>query len=452
MYKFNFYLDKTFKKGVTEQQARTLKKKQKEGKSIKQYLNDSPTAIYIAATINGQYFKVRTMEKILPVYWDNINQRVKPNHPNAFEFNADLQALKTKIDLEYRNLIANNKNVCVSDVKELIKKVIGGIQPKPDSKNIFELWDEFVEEKKKTVKSITIQRYHSVKVHLWEFHKNCYPITIKKITLQFGVDYNNFLHIKRNHLNNTASKSVETVKVFYRWALSHGYAQNYEFLTYKLKFDYSEIVYLTEQELMKLFNLDLITLKSLDKVRDVFCFQSFTGQRFSDIKNLRWDDLKNFGDEWEWHLFQRKGNKSKKIIVPMSKKAISIIKKYPRYCTEVNSLVLPIMCEQVTNRHLKTLCKSAGFNEQITLVKYRGKERVEISKKKWELISTHCARRTFVTLSLEKRMRPEVVQTITGHEDYKVMKRYIKITDKVKNNEFKMAWDLNNNNEWDPNN
>jgi len=45
-----------------------------------------------------------------------------------------------------------------------------------------------------------------------------------------------------------------------------------------------------------------------------------------------------------------------------------------------------------------------------------------------------------VTLSLEKGMRPEVIQQVTGHEDYKVMKRYIKITEKVVKNELLKAW------------
>jgi len=58
----------------------------------------------------------------------------------------------------------------------------------------------------------------------------------------------------------------------------------------------------------------------------------------------------------------------------------------------------------------------------------------------YELISTHTARRTFVTLSLEKGMRPEVVMEITGHKDYKTMKKHIKITSKVKHNEIKNVW------------
>jgi len=172
MYKFNFYLDKTFKKGVSEQDVLALKELSKEGKSIKKYLNDSPTSIYVGATIHGIYFKVRTEEKVLPSYWDSATQSVKPNHPNAFEFNADLQALKAKIDLAYRNARANNLNLSISDTKDLIKKVIHGNMVKPITQGFFGLWEEFIEEKKKTTKASTLERYNTTKTRLLLFQDN----------------------------------------------------------------------------------------------------------------------------------------------------------------------------------------------------------------------------------------------------------------------------------------
>ena len=45
-------------------------------------------------------------------------------------------------------------------------------------------------------------------------------------------------------------------------------------------------------------------------------------------------------------------------------------------------------------------------------------------------------RRTFVTLSLEKGMRPETLMEITGHKDYKTFKKYIKISSNVKATEM----------------
>lgn len=68
-----------------------------------------------------------------------------------------------------------------------------------------------------------------------------------------------------------------------------------------------------------------------------------------------------------------------------------------------------------------------GFEEA-----YKRTLTFEAIESKYQFISTHSARRTFVTLSLEKGMRPETVLEITGHKEYKTLKKYIKITSKVK--------------------
>jgi integrase len=48
-----------------------------------------------------------------------------------------------------------------------------------------------------------------------------------------------------------------------------------------------------------------------------------------------------------------------------------------------------------------------------------------------ELITTHTAHPTFVTQSLERGIRPEIIMKITGHKDIKTMLKYVKITDNV---------------------
>ena len=58
------------------------------------------------------------------------------------------------------------------------------------------------------------------------------------------------------------------------------------------------------------------------------------------------------------------------------------------------------------------------------------------TRPKYELIGTHTARRTFVTLALEGGMRLETLMGITGHKDYKMLPWYLKITDAVVQDEF----------------
>lgn len=73
-------------------------------------------------------------------------------------------------------------------------------------------------------------------------------------------------------------------------------------------------------------------------------------------------------------------------------------------------------------------------------VTYRGNERIEEREAKYTMISTHTARSTFVTLSLERGMRPESVMKITGHSDFKMMKKYIRLTENVVVQEMATIW------------
>ena len=123
------------------------------------------------------------------------------------------------------------------------------------------------------------------------------------------------------------------------------------------------------------------------------------------------------------------------IDIPLNSFAISILARNSEYPQP-----LPVITNQKMNEYLKVLCKKAGINESVKTVKYKGSERIETTHKKFEIISTHTARRTFISLSLQKGMKPDVIMAITGHTTYKMMQKYLKIADSFKREEMDKAW------------
>ncbi len=99
--------------------------------------------------------------------------------------------------------------------------------------------------------------------------------------------------------------------------------------------------------------------------------------------------------------------------------------------------VMPVISNQNMNDHLKEICKRAGIDEPIKLTHFEGQKRVDEVKPKYELISTHAARRTFICTALAKGIPPSVVMKWTGHSDYKAMKPYIDIADEVRSSYMK---------------
>ena len=149
-------------------------------------------------------------------------------------------------------------------------------------------------------------------------------------------------------------------------------------------------------------------------MRDLFIFQLYTGQRYSDIKQVTQKDIIN----GIWHLRSQKTKTINQI--PLSQECLVILNKY--------NYELPIISNQKQNDNLKELCKHLEINTPITLVRYKGQERIEIVKKKYELIGTHTARRSFVSLMLIKGMPIPLIQSITGHKNLKSFSKYIGIS------------------------
>jgi integrase len=378
----------------------------------------------------GKTQKFNTGEKIEPKHWDTKKQIIKRTYAGHPELNSYLNALKEKIKKRIRLLYVEHDHITYEMIREQITSLFEVRKPVDSKKLFFNAYDQFLEARKHERRHRTIQKYETLLEHLKQFEKDKhYTLSFDKINQQFYEKFTAYLMQDLEHSNNTIGKYISSLKTFLHWAVDHSYNTHIDFAKFKVYNDKTDIVVLTEKELMNLYTLDLSDNNSLAKVRDVFLFQCFTGQRFSDIEGLKRDDIKN--DSWYLHTY-----KTKDIIeIPLTPLAKEILNRY-----KDDDKPLPVISHQKTNNFIKDVCKEAKLYEPITLVRYRGNERIETKKPKYELITTHTARRTFVTLSLEKGMKADTIMEITGHTSYKTFRKYIKITSKVKHQEMNKFW------------
>ena len=220
------------------------------------------------------------------------------------------------------------------------------------------------------------------------------------------------------------------MKWFLRWAFKKGVHQNNAYDSYKpkLKSTQKKIIFLTWEELNKLREFEIPAAKqALDRVRDVFLFQCFTGLRYSDVFNLRRSDIK--GD----HIEVTTVKTSDSLIIELNKHSKAILDKYKDVAFE-DDKVLPVITNQKMNDYLKELAELAGIDEPVHQTYYRGNERIDEVTPKYALLGTHAGRRTFICNALALGIPPQVVMKWTGHSDYKAMKPYIDIADDIKAN------------------
>ena len=142
----------------------------------------------------------------------------------------------------------------------------------------------------------------------------------------------------------------------------------------------------------------------------MFVLQFFVGQRISDIQKFFNGD--NFMDIENNTISIKQKKGGARAIIPILPIAQELLEKYKgktlKYYKERNSWV---------NTNLKNLLKLIGFNDEI-IYEENGKT---ITKPLYELVHTHTARHTFVTMMCRKDIPKETVILATGHEDTKMI-------------------------------
>jgi integrase len=405
----NFYLDRTSKK-----EERTI-------------------FAIIRGTIGKREIAYHTGEKITLKEWDSTKQKAKSKYIGAPQLNQKLSLLKEKLLLTYRNIeieALTDKNYIITP--ELIRSEFDKVFNKNTSKTLtfFEALDLFIEVRKDMTPA-SLQKFRALKRHLEDFETTTkYKVNFSTIDLMFFDMFKDFLLTIKKHTNNTVSKQFGLFKMFLNWTTKRNLSHNLTFKQFSFRETPTEVIYLTNDELFRLLNFNLKDNSKLSEVRDTFCFACFTGARFSDVSKLEWNDIDK-NNNWNLRTIKTKDL----LTIPLNSYAVSILEKH-----KGQSRPLKVISNQKMNEYLKDLCEKAEIKDEVKRVRYSGNERKEEKFLKYELIGTHTARRTFITLSLEKGMRPETVMEITGHKDYKMMKKYIKISSKVKETEMRAAW------------
>lgn len=233
--------------------------------------------------------------------------------------------------------------------------------------------------------------------------------------------------IKKGFNNNYIKKLTKNMAWFLRWAQKKGYCAKFdpECLSPRLKTPERRVIYLDWDELMTVYNFNVPANKNyIARVRDIFCFCCFTGLRFSDAQNLKRSDV------YEDKISISTIKTSERLEIPLGKHARSILDKYSG--EDLGGKVLPSISNQKANQYLKELCFTCGINRPVTVVDFRGSQRIEEVKPKWELMGTHCGRRTFISNALALGVPVTTVMAITGHSDFQAMKPYIEIAERAK--------------------
>lgn len=417
-------------------------------------LKDGRCPIHMIYSISGVRTVYNTKLACLEVYWNKDEQLVQSanktltkeystnvllNKVEIDEMNNDLNLLKAKvlsIEREFHNKEISSKLV-IDRLKDLANPKVVRSEPR---NLIYDFIDKYIEENRQTRVAGSLKVYGTLKNHLKGFEEyRKQRVTFDEIDYNFFQEFQSYLFQKerivageiKKLFNSTIAKQLKTLKTFLSYARKSGIIVDRSYEDFKSQRDEKDVVALTQDEFDLLLSCDLSSNNRLDKVRDIFCFSCSTGLRWSDIENLDWHNIKGKDIRITVHKTREK------LIVPLNTVSYNILLRYK----ELNSIKpLPTISSQNFNIYIKELCEMVGIDSLIEIVRNRGAERIEEVYPKWQLISAHTGRKTFVTLSLAKGVTAEYIMRITGHKDYKSFKRYIDIAEDSKRNAIVDAW------------
>ena len=403
-----------------------------ENRKYKGKLISDNVPIRIRLTYSGNRIELSTGLRIDRDKWDTKEKKVKKNCTNklkqsASDINAKLSGYEFDLQNVFKKFEIEERIPTNEEVKHLFNQIYSDNKTNSKKKGFFEYLDEFILEngKQKNWTDKTYSKFETVKNHLKNFNSKS---TFSYFDDRGLTSYVEFLRERREMRNSTIDNQVSFLKWFLKWAYSKGYNNNLAYQTFKpkLKTTQKKIIFLTPEELKKIkeFNIPQ-TKKYLERVRDVFLFSCYSGIRYSDAFNLKKTDIKDAYFE----ITTVKTNDS--LIIELNKNTKEILEKYKDIPFQGNK-ALPVISNQRMNEYIQELGKLTEIEEPIRITYYKGNERKDEVIPKHKLLSTHAGRRTFICNALSLGIPVNVVMKWTGHSDYKSMKPYIDVADKIK--------------------
>ena len=396
--------------------------------------------IRMSVNFDSQRIEFTTGYRIDVAKWDGDKQRVKNGCTNklkqsASEINAALLGYYTELQEIFKRFEVAEIMPSPAKVKEAFnnrhgqneKTELASADTSNVPSNFYEAFDDFVRVcgRQNDWTHSTFEKFGAVKNHLKNFRSE---LSFEFFDEEGLTEYVQYLREVREMRNSTIGKQLSFLKWFLRWSFKQGMHSNnaYDAFKPKLKDTQKRIIFLTWEELNRLREFKIPpTKQALERVRDVFLFQCFTGLRYSDVSNLRRSDIK--GD----HIEVTTVKTSDSLIIELNDHSKAILEKYKDVEFE-NDKALPVITNQKMNDYLKELAELAEINEPVRQTYYKGNERIDEVTPKYALLGTHAGRRTFICNALALGIPPQVVMKWTGHSDYKAMKPYIDIADDIK--------------------
>lgn len=353
--------------------------------------------VYAMFTQNRKVVKLSTGVTVEDQHWDEKQACVKNSHPDAALINDRIYDFRYEVSVAVRELQRKGAPLTTSVVRDFLAGKHDSNYNQEDETPLLDHWSRFYRHREIECSPNYLRTLRTTYTKLKKFEER------EKLTLYVNWFTRDSiqrikLFMKDSGLGpNTMNKHFRHLQSFLRFVAPE---KNWNYIKSKEKA--ISVVHLNEEEIEKLESAILVG--KLDRVRDCFLFMMYTGMRWSDYHNFRKDHIK--GDVIEYRQVKTQ-NFATPFVLPKTRK---LLEKY--------NYELPKYSNQKLNKYLKEL---------FTLLEIHRIVEAEfgLHKKLSECITCHIARKTFITVSLEKGIELQKVMQMVGKTSYSSMKPYV---------------------------
>ena len=411
---------------------------------LKSETPDKQGKVSLLAQITSDYKPYRMkLGKVRKRDWNKKSQRLKLSSLTEKEYeenskmNIFIDEVETQAKALFNKVTKEKRKPSEFEIKNLLNT--------PDetavlkSTSFMDVFGDFIESNKSDKAERTIKGYTTVKNYLSRFQESTkFTLTWENIDVKFIDKLKKYTFITEKKQVGYYAKITRVLSTFLHWAEERNYYHDKIYDKLKVEEPEREVIFLSMDELLVLMDYNFESNR-LNKVRDLYCFASFTGLRYSDVISLKREHI---NDKFLTKTQVKTGYVK---TLPLNNFALQILKKY-----EGDENPLPKMSIQNINEYLKEGCKiiaskqisKTGFNRLVIKKSVIGSETTEESIPLCDSITFHTARKTFITNSIMLGVNIKALQDMGAPKKEKDLKKYLKITDAFKSQVMDNTWNV----------
>lgn len=345
--------------------------------------------------------------KVMPGHWNGLTGRVRGDDEQAARSNEELDRIAHSLYSVYYQ-IGQHHQITIGDIKAQYKRCDGDITT---VKKLLEKFNSFKfnGQNGKTGKT-TKYKYMLAERRFLDMLRSRYgkeDMGLYRLSPVIIEDYFQYLTDFKGQNNNTACKSLKTLRSIILFGIRLGVIVSDPYIGIVHHLDPVKCTYLTDRELHAVIVKKLGT-KRLERVRDVFVFACYTGMYYCEISRLKDDDVvESCGKKW---INTHRKKNGQPVFVPLLDKPLKLIRKYRRMRSKQDDdSLFPLKSSTKTNEYLKEIAGVCGINKNLTF---------------------RVARYTFATLALMNGVPEETIAVMLGHSSTRYTQIYAQMTNK----------------------